>query len=341
MNHERQTTPTRKSFFQIWRRIVLILLALTLLLAPATAGAQPGDWPSRPLHLIVSWPPGGSADTTARLVGERLAKRLGQPVVVENRPGAGGKIGTLVVTRSEPDGYTLLLGAPSEITIAPATTRAMQYDPLKDLKPVSTLVSGAFMLVAGPNLPVQNVADLVAYAKANPVQTSYASYGNNTTNHLYGEQFNAAAGISAVHVAYRGGAPAWTDLMGGRVQYMFENAALAMPMVRGGKLKGLAVLAPQRIALAADVPTISEAGYPGIGMRSWLGLFVPAKTPAPIVKRLNEELVAILALPDMVKQLEERGAPASSSTVEEFERLVKSETEAWRELVARLGLKLD
>lgn len=320
------------------RQLIAIALAST---ASAAGWAQGDAWPSKPIKLIVSWPPGGSADTTARLVAEQLSRRLGQPVVVENKPGAGGKIGTLFVARSDPDGYTLLLGAPSEITIAPATTRAMQYDPLKDLQPISTLVSGTFMLVASPRFAPNTVAELVAYAKRNPAQVNYASFGNNTTNHLYGEQFKDATGISATHVAYKGGAPAWNDLLGGQVQFMFENAALAMPQVKAGRMKALAVLSPQRIALAPDVPTMAEAGVPGIGMQSWLGLFAPAKTPRTIVNRLHDEVAAALAAPDLAKQFEARGAPASVSTPDEFQKLVRTEIDAWKGLVTKLNLRLD
>lgn len=319
------------------RQLIAIALAST---APS-GRAQGNAWPSKPIKLIVSWPPGGSADTTARLVAERLSRRLGQPVVVENKPGAGGKIGTLFVARADPDGYTLLLGAPSEITIAPATTRAMQYDPLKDLQPISTLVSGAFMLVASPRFAPNTTAELVAYAKRNPSQVNYASFGNNTTNHLYGEQFNDAAGITATHIAYKGGSPAWSDLVSGQVQFMFENAALAMPQVKAGRMKALAVLSPQRIALAPDVPTMAEAGYPNVGMKSWLGLFAPAKTPLPIVNRLHDEIVAALTEPDLAKQFEERGSPASVSTPEDFQKLVRTEIDTWKGLVTKLGLQLD
>ncbi|WP_137916892.1 tripartite tricarboxylate transporter substrate binding protein [Hydrogenophaga sp. 2FB] len=317
-------------------------LAFALTSTVCASGWAQGDaWPNRPLRIIVSWPPGGSADTTARLVADRLARRLGQPVIVENRPGAGGKIGTQAVARAEPDGYTLLLGAPSEITIAPATTRSLAYDPVKDLQPISTLVSGAYMIVASPRFAPNTVAELVAHAKHSATPINYASYGNNTTNHLYGEQFNHLTGITAAHVAYKGGAPAWTDLMTGQVQFMFENAALAMPLVKAGRMKALAMLTPERIALAPEVPTMTEAGYPGMGMKSWLGLFAPAGTPRPIVNRLHTEVAAVLASPDVIRQFEERGAPASSSTPDEFQKLVRNEIDTWRGLVTKLGLKLD
>lgn len=325
---------------QSLRRRDLIAFALASGV-PAIGRAQAETWPSKPIKLIVSWSAGGSADTTARLVGERLARRLGQAVIVENRPGAGGRLGAQLVARADPDGYTLMLGAPSEITIAPATVRSLPYDPIKDFQPVSTLVSGAFMLVASPHFAPNTVAELVAYAKRNPSGVNYASYGNNTTNHIYGEQFNDAARIVAAHVPYKGGAPAWNDLISGQVQFMFENAALAMPHVKAGRMKALAVLSPQRIALAPGIPTMAEAGYAGMGMRSWLGLFAPAKTPRAVVNRLHDEVAAILTAPDLVKEFEERGAPPSACTPEEFQKMIRTEVDAWKGLVAKLGLQLD
>lgn len=318
-----------------------MVMAAALALMPLAATAESPPWPSRPVKLIVSWPPGGSADSVARLVSDRLARRLGQPVIVENRPGAGGRIGTLSVVRADPDGYTLLLGAPSELTIAAATVKSLPYDPLKDLQPVAQVVSGAYMLIASTAFAPNTVAEIVAFAKANPTGVNYASYGNNTTNHLYGEQFNAVTGIKSLHVAYKGGSPAWNDLMAGQVQYMFENAALAMPFVRSGKVKAIAVLAPERLPLAPETPTMKELGYPGMGVRSWLGIFAPSKTPRAVVERLHAEITAVLADPELARTLDERGMPAGRSTLDEFAALMQSETNGWKGLVAKLGLKLE
>lgn len=327
-------SPTTDAF----RRQLLAGLALSPL---AGWAQQPRTWPDRPLRFVVGWPPGGSADTTARLLAEQLARRLGQPVVVENRAGASGRLGVQQVIQSEPDGYTFLFAAPSEITIATATVRAMPYDFARDLQPISTVVSGAMMMIADARFEPSNVSELVRYAKANPGKLNYASYGNNTTNHIYGAQFCAAAGIQAAHVPYKGGAPAWNDMMGGQVQFMFDNAAVVMPHVRAGKFKALAVLSPERIALAPDTPTMKESGYPQIGFKSWLGLFAPARTPASIVKRLQEEVNAALAQPAFIRQLEERGTPPWPMTSAEFGQLLRHETSTLHALVRQLGLTLE
>ncbi|HYF20448.1 MAG TPA: tripartite tricarboxylate transporter substrate binding protein, partial [Ramlibacter sp.] len=269
-----------------------------LALLPIAAAAQSRAWPERPIRMVVGWPPGGSADTVARLLAERLAPQVNQPVLVENRPGAGGRLGAMHVIQSEPDGYTVLCGSPSELTIASATALKLPYDILTDLQPVTQVVSGAFVLLVDPKLGFNTVGELAAYGKANPGKLNYGSFGNNTTNHIYGAQFSAASGIQAVHVPYKGGAPAWSDLMAGQIQFMFDNAAVVMPQVRSGKMKALAVLAPERIKLAPSIPTIGEAGFPGIGWRSWQGLLVPAKTPAPIVRALHDHVAAVLAAPE-------------------------------------------
>jgi tripartite-type tricarboxylate transporter receptor subunit TctC len=319
------------------RRQLLAALALS----PFAALAQKRTWPERPIRMIVGWPPGGSADTVARLLAEQLSKRVQQPVLVENRPGASGRIGALQVAQAEPDGHTVLFAAPSELTIATATVSTLPYDIFKHFQPVTQVVSGAFMLVASPKFAPNTVAELVAYGKANPNRVNYASYGNNTTNHIYGAQFCSAAGIEALHVPYKGGSPAWNDLMAGQVQFMFDNAAVVTPLVRSGKLKALAVLSPERIKLAPSTPTMAEAGYPEIGMRSWQGLLLPAGTPAGVVNALHDDVAAVLAAPDFSRMLEERGMPANSSTPAEFASVLRTETATLKALVQRLGLKLE
>lgn len=316
-------------------------LVTALALLPFATNAQNRTWPERPIRMIVGWPPGGSADTVARLLAERLSQRVNQPVVVENRPGADGRLGALHVVQSEPDGYTVLCGSPSELTIATATALKLPYDIFSDLQPVTQVVSGAFVLLVDPKLGINTVADLVAYGKANPSKLNYASFGNNITNHIYGAQFIAAAGLQAVHVPYKGGAPAWNELMSGQVRFMFDNAAVVMSQVRAGKMKAVAVLSPERIKLAPSIPTIAEAGYPGIGWRSWQGLMVPAKTPTAIVNALHDHVAAVLAAPDFSRLLEERGIPANSSTPTEFASVLKTETAGLKSLVQRLGLKLE
>ncbi|MGE0350598.1 Bug family tripartite tricarboxylate transporter substrate binding protein [Hydrogenophaga sp.] len=320
------------------RRQLLAAFALS----PLTGWAQQkSGWPDRPVRFVVGWPPGGSADTTARLLAEQLARRIGQPIVVENRPGASGRLGVQQVINSEPDGYTFLFAAPSEITIAAATVQVLPYDFTRDLQPITTVVSGAMMMIADARFAPNNVRELESYAKANPGKLNYASYGNNTTNHIYGAQFCSAANIEATHVPYKGGAPAWNDMMAGQVQFMFDNAAVVMPHVRAGKFKALAVLSPERIALAPDTPTMAESGYPNIGFKSWLGLFAPARTPASIVSTLHDEVAATLSNPAFARQLEERGTPPWPTTPIEFGNVLRNEAAELKTLVRKLGLKLE
>lgn len=323
------------------RRLMLTALAVAALTPRPSWAQSAATWPQRPIRLLVGWPPGGSADVVARLLAEPLSRHLKQPVIVENRPGASGRIAAQQVAHADADGYTLLFAAPSELTISAATTLSLPYDVQQSFLPVTQVVSGAFMLVVDPRFAAGNVAELVAHGRAQPGRLNYASYGNNTTNHIYGAQFSAATGIEAVHVPYKGGSPAWNDLMAGQVQFMFDNAAVVMPLVRAGKMKALAVLSHGRMKLAPAVPTLSEAGYPGIGMRSWLGLLAPARTPRAVVDTLQDAVASVLAVPEFARMLEERGMPANPSSPADFSRTLQTETATLRQLVQRLALKLE
>ncbi len=313
---------------------------LCAMLVPGLAIAQATGWPNKPVRFVVSWPPGGGADSVGRLVAERLTKSLGQQVIVDNRAGAGGTIGTLAVVRAEPDGYTLLFAAPSELSVAAATVKGLQYDPVKDLQPITQVMRGPYLLVAHPSFPPNTVAELIAYAKANPGKINYSSFGNNTLNHLYGEMFKSAAGIDTLHVPYKGSTPALNDLLGGQVQYTFDNLGVVLPLVKAGRLKALAMMAPQRLPTANTVPTLAEAGL-DMGSGTWLGLLAPAKTPKPIVDRLRAEVVTALNSPELRKTFEERSIVPVGDTPEEFGRLIQRETTQWRELVAKIGLKSE
>ncbi len=321
-----------------FHRILLMLSALCALVVPGLGYAQASAWPTKPVRLIVSWPAGGSADAVARLVAERVSKGLGQPIVVDNRAGAGGTIGTLAVVRAEPDGYTLLFAAPSELSLAAATVKSLQYDPVKDLQPITQVMRGPYVLTAHPSFPPNTLAELIAYAKANPGKVNYASFGANTLNHLYGEMLKAAAGIDTLHVPYKGGAPALADLLGGQVQYMFENMGLVLPLVKAGKLKAIAVMAPQRLPAASTIPTMAEAGL-DMGSGTWLGLLAPAKTPKLVIDRLRAEVVTALNSPELRKAFEERSIQPVGSTPDEFGRHIQNELTQWRQLAAKIGLK--
>jgi tripartite-type tricarboxylate transporter receptor subunit TctC len=315
------------------------LLALLAVLLPATAAAQTDAWPSRPIHMVVGYPPGGSTDIAGRLLAERLAARLGQPVIVENRAGAGGTIGAQSVVRAEPDGYTILLAASPEVSIAPVTLKSLAYDPVKDLAPITLVGQVPFFLVANPAFPPNTLQELIAYAKANPGKVNYSSFGNNTSNHLVGELFKATAGIDTVHVPYKGSGPSIVDLMAGQVQYTFDTPAATWTQVKAGKLKAIAVTTTARLPSAPNVPTMGEAGLPGFVGGTWFGLLAPAKTPRPVIDRLNAEVAAVLHSPQFRKVFEERDIIPGGDSPEEFGRFIAAEVTKWRTLAARIGLQ--
>ena len=326
---------------RLLRRLLPLLGLLPALLASGPAAAQTQPWPSKPVKMVVSWPAGGGGDVVARLLAERMSRNIGQPVLVENRPGAGGTIGTQAVARSEPDGYTLLFAAPSELSVASATFKALPYDPVKDLQPISQIMRGPYLLVANPNFPPNTLAELIAYAKANPGKATYSSFGNNTLNHLYGEMLKANAGIDVQHVAYKGSTPSITDLVGGQVNYSFDNVGTVLPLVKAGKLKAIAVMSPQRLASAPAVPTMAEAGMPNFDVGTWLGVLAPAKTPKPVVDRIYAEIVAVLNSAELRKIFEDRSIVPVGNTPDEFGRLIGVEVNQWKTLAAKIGLKQE
>ena len=319
------------------RKVRCIFVVLCSLAAAGNAHAQP--WPSKPIKFIVAYPPGGGADIGARLLAEPLQKALGQTIVVENRAGAGGTIGTTMVARAEPDGYTLLFAASSEISIAPVTVKALAYDPEKDLQPVSMLGRWPHVLAAYPGFPPNTLPELVAYVKANPRKVSYSSFGNNTANHLTGELFKAEAGIDSLHVPYKGSGPSITDLIGGQVQYTFDSPAAVLAHVKGGKLKAITVTGAQRLTSLPAVPAMAESGYGSVIGGAWVGLIAPAKTPKAIVERLHAEIAAAVQSPEMRAQLESRSIQPVGDTPEQFGRFIQSEIGKWREAVPKIGIK--
>jgi tripartite-type tricarboxylate transporter receptor subunit TctC len=323
------------------RRSFLLALACALVaaLTAVPALAQGDAYPARPIKMVVAYPPGGSTDIAGRLLAERLAARLGQPVIVENRAGAGGTIGAQSVVRADPDGYTLLLAASPEVSIAPITQKALPYDPVKDLAPITLVGQVPFFLVANPAFPANNLHDLIAYAKANPGKVNYSSFGNNTSNHLVGELFKATAGIDTVHVPYKGSGPSIVDLMAGQVQYTFDTPAATAQQIKAGKLKAIAVTTTARLPSAPDVPTMGEAGLPGFVGGTWFGLLAPAKTPKPIIDKLNAAVVAVLQSPDFRKVFEERDIIPGGDTPQAFGAFIAAEVAKWRELAKRIGLQ--
>ena len=321
------------------RKIVLIVLLSFAMFMNAAAHAQ--VWPTKPLKMIVGYPPGGGADVIARILAERLTRSLGQQVVVENRAGASGTIGTAAVVRADPDGYTLLLATISDLSIAPAMNKSLPFDVEKDLQPIVQVARGPYLLVANPSFPPNTLPEMVAYLKANPGKVSYSSFGEKTLPHLFGELFKTAASVDSLHVPYKGSGPSIADLVGGQIQYTFDNLGVTLALVKGGKLKAIAVTSTQRLPGADTIPTVIEGGQPELVGGTWFGLLAPAKTPRLIVERLNSEMLTILKSPDMVKILEERYFQPVGGSPEELGRHITREITQWRQLAAKVGIKIE
>lgn len=319
------------------RRHLLASIA-ALAAQPAVSFAQSGPWPSRPVRMVVAYPPGGSTDVAGRLLAERLGKSLGQQVIVDNRGGAGGTVGAGSVVRAEPDGYTLLLAASPEVSIAPTTMKALAYDPVADLVPVSLVGQVPFFLVVNPQVPAQTLQEFIAYARANPGKLNYSSFGNNTSNHLNGELFKSLARFDAQHVPYKGSGPSITDLIGGQVQYTLDTPPAVLEHVRAGRLRALAVATTRRLPTAPNVPTFAEAGLPDFMGGTWFGLLAPAKTPPAIIERLNRETVALLASDELSKAFNDRNIVPSGNSPEAFGRFIRAEVDKWKSLAGKVGI---
>jgi tripartite-type tricarboxylate transporter receptor subunit TctC len=317
----------------------LAALAATLLLAPA-AWAQ--GWPSRPVSIVVPYPPGGPVDVSARLLAPKLQEALGQPFVVENRPGAGGNIGAAHVARSAPDGHALLMGAIATHAINPALYRSMPYDALRDFRHVALVVQVPNVLVLNNEVPARTVQELVALLKKNPGKFDFGSGSTGSTGHLAGELFKQMTGTYMVHIPYKGAAPAVADLLAGRVHLMFDNLASALPNIRSGKLRALAVTTRQRSKSLAELPTLHESGLEGFDLTTWWGIMAPAKTPAPVVDRLAKELDRALQAPDVRERLAAMGSePSGVRTPAEFTAFVGRELKTYAGLVKRSGASVD
>ena len=313
-------------------------LAATAALAPALAHAD--NWPSRPIKWIVPYPPGGSTDMLARLVGQQLSDRLGQPVVIENKAGAGGNVGTDFVAKQPGDGYTILMGNIGPISINPSLYPNLPYNPLKDLAPVTLLMEVPNLLVVNNDFPARTVQELTAQAAAKG-PLSYATPGAGTSLHLAGELYASSAKVKLTHVPYKGSAPGLADTMGGHVPMMFDNMPSALQMVKTGKLRALAITSAKRSPQLPDVPTMQEAGVPNYAVTGWFGVLVPASTPQPIVQRLGKELVDIVKSPEMEKKIAEMGGMVSADGPAPFTRFIESETAKWRTLVQSANITLQ
>ena len=312
------------------RRISSALLLLLLFSCPALSQ---DSWPSKPVRWIVPYAAGGFGDIRARKIGIDLAKLLGQPVVIENRAGAGGVVGTDAVAKAAPDGYTIGMGNLAPLAVNVSLMKKLPYDPSKDVQAVVLLEKGPLILTAGPGLKANNLAELIAYAKANPGKVTFASSGIGGAHHLSGEMLRQRTGIDIQHIPYKGGAPAAADVMAGHVPMMFELGYAALPSVKSGKIRALAVTSTTRMAQLPDVPTLIEAGLPGFESYNWQGVILPAGTPRAIVERFNRDFNTILAIPDQRESITGNGGEVSGGTPEAFRDFIRSETVKWGEVV--------
>jgi tripartite-type tricarboxylate transporter receptor subunit TctC len=299
------------------------------------------SYPTKTIKMIVPFPPAGSTDISARAVAGKLGERLGQPVVIENKPGAGGNIGTDVAAKAAPDGYTLIVGTVGTHAINQSLYSKMPYDNLRDFAPVVLLSTTPNVLVTQPNFPANSVKDVIARAKAKPGEMTFASSGAGTSIHLSGELFNSMAGTTMQHIPYKGSGPMLIDLMSGTVNIAFDNLSASMPHIKGGKLKALAVTGSKRSPMLPDLPTISEAGLTGYDSTSWNAIYVPVGTPKEIIDKLNREVRAILESPETRKFFAEQGAEAGGGTPEQLGAFTRAETAKWAKVVKDSGAKVD
>jgi tripartite-type tricarboxylate transporter receptor subunit TctC len=316
-------------------------LIAAIALASIATLAQAQAWPSKPIKWVVPFAPGGTTDILARTVGEKLAVALGQPVIIENKPGAGGGVGAEYTAKAAPDGYTIMGGTISTHAINASLYKDLPYDPVKDFVAITLIARVPNMLVVNTAVPAKDVKELIALLKANPNKYSFASSGNGTSQHLSGELFKSMSGTEMQHIPYKGSPPALQDVMGGQVTMTFDNITTAWTLAKAGKLRALAVTTAKRSSIAPDVPTLAESGVPGFEVGSWQGVFAPAGTPPAIVKRLNAEIVKALNLPDVREKLGALGAEIVADSPEEFSALVKSEVVKWADVVKKSGAKVD
>lgn len=318
-----------------------IALALIASAAATPPAAAQGDYPHKPITIVVPAPPGGITDLLGRAIAARLTDKLGQRVLIENRGGAGGNLAAEVVARAAPDGYTVLMGTQGTQVANQYLYKSLAFDPVRDFVAVNGLLSISSVLVVNADRPYRSIKDLVDFAKLNPGKLTVASAGNGTSTHLVSELFQAAAGIKLLHVPYKGNAPAIIDLLGGQVDLAFDFPAATLAHIQAGKLRGLAVTSPARIAALPDVPTTAEAGYPQAQAVAWIGLFLPAKTPKAIVDRLQAEIAATLREQAVVETITKLGGAPFNLGGEDFSSFIRSEHSKWKAIIERSGAKLD
>ena len=316
------------------------ILLVGALLVPSALAAQTDTYPSKPIRIVVAFTAGGTTDIIARLVGKKMTDAWGQPVVIENRPGAGGNLGSNIVAKAPPDGYTLLIGSVGPLAVNATLYPNMPYDNLKDFAPICLVAEVPNMLVVHPSVPVHSVQDLVNLARAKPGTLNYGSTGNGTTGHLSGELLNERAKIDLVHIPYRG-ATAVTDLLGGQIQLMFATIPSVIQHVRAGSLRAIAVTSRRRSSALPEIPTVAESGYPGFEASSWYGFVAPAGTPHPIIRKLHALIAGIVNIPEINEQLSSQGADPVGNTPEEFAQYMRRETDKWAKVVKASGIRID
>jgi tripartite-type tricarboxylate transporter receptor subunit TctC len=325
----------------MWRMcwFASLIASVVLITSATTSSAQ--DYPSKPIRLVVPYPPGSGTDVVGRLLAQRLGESLGQQVYVDNRPGAGATIGTAVVAKADPDGYTILMADLGPLAIAPSFYRQLSYDPIKELAPISQVAVLPFLLVVHPSVPAHNVPELISLAKAKPGELNYASVGNGTAVHLATELFRQNAGIDIVHIPYKGSAPALTDLVAGRTSMMFVNVVSARGFVESGQLRAVAIGTAERSPAMPDVPTVAESTTRDFRAGVWFGLLAPAETPRAIIDKLNAETVRVLRTPDFKAKLIEQGAESVPSSPEEFSTHIRAEIARWAEVIRTSGVHME
>ena len=318
---------------------VLFSIAFVLVAAATPVIAQ--QYPAKAVRMIVGFPAGGTSDIMARLTGQKLSEAWGQTFIIDNRPGAGGNIGTELVAKSAPDGYTLLVSPGSTLTSNPAVYSKVPFDTVRDFAPVTIIASVPNALVVHPSVPVNNVKELIALAKSRPGQLAYASTGAGQSTHLSAELLKLSAGINMIHVPYKGSAPALTDIVAGQVSVMFDNLPSCLPFIKSGRLKPLAVSSTSRSRALPDLPTVAESGVPGFDVTVWFAVLAPAATPRDIVNRLNGEIIKAIKTPDMRERLAQQGAEPVGNTSDEFAAVIKRDLAKWAKVVKDAGIKLD
>ena len=322
------------------RRLVGVALAAAAFIGPISHGFGE-TYPSRPVRMIVPFPPGGSTDIMARALAQKLTERLGQQVIVDNRGGAGGTIGMNIAAKAPPDGYTLMMSTSITHTVGVSLYSKLPYNVLTDFAPITMAASVPLLLVVNPSVPAKSVRDLIALAKAKPGQLNYASPGNGTSGHLAAEMFKSMAGVDIVHVPYKGGGPAIVDLIGGQVQMLILSAVATLPQVKSGKLRALALTGLTRSPDLPNVPTVSESGLPGYEVVLWYGTFAPAKTPAAVITHLNQEVVKIMQSPEMRARLASEGGRPMGNTPEQFQEIIKADVARWAKVVKDAGIRVE